>query len=315
MIMNEKKIIPIVFAIDNNYAPMLHVTIRSIIAHASADYDYHIHIMYENLSAEYQRSLQSMQTANVQIQFDFVGDTVKKYANVMHYKYYGSNAIYYRVFIPEIFTQYDKVIYLDSDVVLNADISEFYNTQLGDKFVAGALCEIVNGMPVFINYAKKFLGIGNDQPCYFNSGVLLMNCAKMREVHFIDKFFALANEYKLEVCPDQDYYNLLCHGKSVILPNIWNKMPITGSKEKLAELKLVHYNVFGKPWQQKGVLYEELFWEHAKNTPMYEKLLSMREQFKGADVGGEKVNTLAELATELANRGDNILAKIKQRYH
>lgn len=313
MATKESKIIPVVFAVDNKYAPMLHVTIRSIIANASPDYQYHIRIMYEELSDEYQKSLKSLETENFEIKFDFIGDEIKKYAETMHYKYYGSNAIYYRVFIPELFPEYDKVIYLDADIVANADISEFYNTDLGDNYIGGVLCEIVNNVPVFIDYAKNFLGLGKDKPCYFNSGVLLMNCKKMREVNFIKLFFEIANSFKLEICPDQDYYNLLCYGKSVILPAEWNKMPISGSKQKLEDLKLVHFNVSGKPWQQRNVLYEELFWQHAEQTPVYEMLLKMREEAPNTDVGGDKVKLLASVAKDLAVREENLLETIQKR--
>lgn len=311
----EPEIIPVVFAIDNNYAPMLHVTIRSIIANASPDYQYHIHILYENLTDEYKQSLQSMQTEKFSIEFNFVGDAIKQYAETMHYKYYGSNAIYYRVFIPELFPHYKKVVYLDADVVLNADISELYNCDLGDNYIAGVLCELVNGIPILVDYSKKFLGLGLNGPCYFNSGVLVMNCAKMRQVNFIKQFFETANSFKLEICPDQDYYNLLCYGKTVILPSEWNKMPIAGSKPKLADLKLVHYNVSGKPWQQYNVLYEELFWQHAAQTPVYEMLLKMRDEsaVSGKDLGSEKVKMLVAVAKDLATREENLLETIQKR--
>ncbi len=309
----EKKIVPVIFAIDNRYAPMLHVTISSIIANATPEYEYRIHIMYEDLADEYQKSFKSMETENVKIGFTFIGEKLKQYAETMHYKYYGSNAIYYRVFIPELFPQYNKVVYLDADVVLNADVREFYETELGENYIGGVLCEIVNNIPVFIDYAKNFLGLGLEKPCYFNSGVLLMNCQKMRELNFIKRFFEIANSFKLEICPDQDYYNLLCYGKSVLLPAEWNKMPIPGSKQKLEDLKLVHYNVSGKPWLQRNVLYGELFWKHAENTPVYDMLLKMREEATDEDLGAGKIKMLAGVAKDLSMREENLLETIQKR--
>lgn len=313
MTAKQREVIPIIFAIDDNYAPVLHVTIRSIIAHANPDYQYQFHIMYENLADTWQQSLQTLATANCQIEFNYIGDAIKQYAQTMHYKYYGSNAIYYRVFIPELFPQYDKVIYLDADVVLNADISELYHYDLGDNYIGGVLCEIVNGIPVFIDYAKKFLGLGLEKPCYFNSGVLVMNCAKLREVDFIKQFFEIANSFKLEICPDQDYYNLLCYGKTVLFPGVWNKMPIPGSKQKLDELKLVHFNVAGKPWKQQNALYGELFWQHAQDTPVYAQLRQMQAAAAGQNFGADKVRLLAGLAKELASKEENLLQVIQKR--
>ena len=313
MATKEGRVIPVVFAIDDRYAPMLHVTIRSIIANANPDDQYRFHILYENLSKDYQKSLKSLEVKNVSIEFSFIGDKLKKYAEIMHFKYYGSNAIYYRVFIPELFPDYDKVVYLDADIVANANVADFYDTDLGDNYIGGVLCEIFNGMPVVTEYAKKFLGLGKEGPCYFNSGVLLMNCKKMREVNFIKQFFEVANSFKLEICPDQDYYNLLCYGKTVLLPAEWNKMPLPGSKQKLQDVKMVHFNVTGKPWQQRSVLYDELFWEHAKHTPVYEMLLKMHEEAPNTNVGIEKVKFLAGIAKELSLREENLLEIIHKR--
>lgn len=311
MTKQAEDIIPIIFAIDNHYAPMLHVTIRSIIAHANPQYQYHIHVLYENLDTSWQQSLQMLATDNCHIEFKYIGNAIQQYAQIMHFKYYGSNAIYYRVFIPELFPQYDKAIYLDADVVLNADISELYHYDLGDNYVGGVLCEIVNYIPVFMNYAKNYLGFEN-MPCYFNSGVMLMNCAKMRANRFIQHFFLLAQHFKLELCPDQDYFNLLCYGKSVILPAVWNKMPIPGSKQKLSELKLVHFNVSGKPWKEQNALYEELFWEHAKNTPVYTQLRKMREEAAGVYFGADKIRLLSEFAEQFSQQKTNLLQLIRQ---
>ena len=309
----ELEIIPIVFAVDTNYITVLHVTIQSIIANATPGKFYQMHILHENLTEEDIASFNAFQGDNFKIEFNNIAKQIKQYAKVMHYKYYGSNAIYYRVFIPELLP-YDKVVYLDADVVLNADVAELYHADLGSNLVGGILCSIVN-LPQHVNYAKRFLGLGtNDkQPCYFNSGVLVMNCAQMRQENFIEQFFDVASSFKLEVCPDQDYYNLLCYGRTVLLPLVWNKMPIPGSKQKLAEIKLVHFNVYGKPWRQTNVVYEELFWTHAKHTAMYERLLQMRDDYMREHGGDKRINTILDILDDLASHDENIYAAVQKR--
>ena len=106
-----------------------------------------------------------------------------------------------------------------------------------------------------------------------------MNLKKMRETEFSKKFLTLLSTYHFDsVAPDQDYLNAMCNGKILYLNEEWDAMPAEG-KEELKNPKLIHYNLFQKPWCYDNVQYEDVFWEYAKKTEYYEDILEFKKNY------------------------------------
>ena len=80
-------------------------------------------------------------------------------------------ATYYRLFIPELFPNYEKIIYLDTDILLLKDISSLYLTDLGQNYLAAAVDVAATSLTFYKDFMKKF----NLQGEYFNDGVLVFN--------------------------------------------------------------------------------------------------------------------------------------------
>ena len=300
---DNKTIIPIFFAVDNNYAPLLHVALESIVSQASDAYVYNIHILSEDLSNENKESLlKHYDKNNFNVLITDMAERIAACAGKMHTRDYYSKATYFRVYIPEMFPQYDKALYLDSDIALNADVSELYNFELGEHCVGAVTCEAVDTTPVFTEYAESYLGF--KLPKYFNAGVMVLNLKAFRETRFKDRFFDILDKVKFEVAQDQDYFNVLCKNRVLFLPKVWNKIPRPSSTDKLEDVKLVHYNLSFRPWRYDNVLYGELFWKHAKNSPAYEKLLEIKRNFTEKDAAYDRqwMTNLMNMAREQADR-------------
>ena len=187
----------------------------------------------------------------------------------MRLRDYYSDSIYYRIFIPKMFPRLKKAVYLDADIILNDDVANLYNTDLGDDLLGAVTDESVVGIPIFCDYVKKQIGLADERD-YFNSGVLVMNLAAMRDERLEEKFVHLLKTYNFDtVAPDQDYLNLICRGRVHYLEGGWNKHPIAENKLKRSELHLMHFNMFNKPWHYYGVQNEDLFWESARHTPFF----------------------------------------------
>ena len=203
--------------------------------------------------------------------------------------------------------QYEKAVYIDSDIVLLGDISEMYKVDLGDALVGAVADEAVAMVPEFRLYTKEVLGIEADN--YFNAGVLLMNLKKFREDGFYAAFCNLLKAYKFSVAQDQDYLNVLCAGKVVFLGKEWNKMPIGGANSLLP--KLIHYNLTMKPWHYDNVLYKEYFWQYAQGVEDYplivDALASYSAEKKKKDADSEK--GLIALCVREAKRADNYIRR------
>ena len=120
---NNKPIIPVFFATDDNYAPFLAIALTSIKENASKDYKYNIHILHRGLSLDSMEMLQKFNDDNFEVFYNDVEDNLNTFASKLFVRDYYSKATYYRIFIPSVFPEYDKALYLDCDIVVQGDIS------------------------------------------------------------------------------------------------------------------------------------------------------------------------------------------------
>lgn len=292
----SKKEIPVFFAIDDNYAPFFTVALTSLLDNASHDYFYKIYVLTTSLRREYAERLRfivdDMSADYASIDFVSVREEMEKSSGNFHLRHYYSRETYCRIFIPRVFPQYDKVIYLDSDIVVTGDISELYNTDLGDKLVAAANEEVMVDYEVFGNYVEKALGV--DRHDYFSAGVLLINAKVYREEKIEEKFINLMNNFKFRVTQDEDYLNVLCKDRVVKLNIGWNKSAYKTEGFDEKELKLIHYKINWKPWHYDNILYEDYFWKYAKETFLYDQILKIKAGY-GPDLVERDKNQFNEL--------------------
>ena len=224
--MNTKKTIPIFFSSDDNYVPFLSVAINSMLENASKDYNYDIIVLNSGLTNENIDRIKKYERENVNIIFEDVKPKIENIINELSLRLrdYYSISIFYRLFIPSLFKQYSKAIYLDADIVLVDDISKLYNENIEGYLVGGVPDEVVNNSEVFREYSVKALDLEPEN--YFNSGVLLMNLDEFRKEKIEEKFLHILEKYNFDViAPDQDYLNFLCKGKVKYVNRGWDKMP------------------------------------------------------------------------------------------
>lgn len=272
----KKECIPVFFAVDDRYVPYLCVALRSLIDNSSRRYDYHIHILIDTLSEENKAILNGMQTDNVKIAFVNVAPKLREICTRLHMRDYYTKATYYRFFVPEMFPQYDRGVYLDCDIVLTDDVARLYHCPMGKNLVAAVNDEIISDIEVFAKYSEQVLKIPRTE--YFNAGILVMNLNEMRRVQIENQFAEMLNQRTYRVAQDQDYLNKLCYGKVFHLPLKWNKTPMPDSDRK-RNPKIAHYKINFKPWRYDNIPYAELFWEYAKGTPFYQSLLEVKANY------------------------------------
>ena len=240
--------IPIFFTIDDGYAPFLSVALNSAIKNSSKDRKYKAIILYQELSEENRKKLVSLKTDNFSIEFVPMESGLESITDRMSNRLrcdYFTLTIYFRLFIPKMFPEYDKGIYIDSDVVLTSDIAELFETDIGDNYIAACTDLSVADVPPLVKYMEQAVGVKAKE--YINSGVLLMNLKKLREVKIDEHFLELLNTYHFDcIAPDQDYLNAICNGNIYYLDEIWDTMP-NENKPPLENAKLIHYNLFSKP--------------------------------------------------------------------
>ena len=274
------KNVPIFFACDENYVPYLDVAIISIIKNASKNNNYEITILENNISKESKKKLLKHSKGNISISFHDTNKIIEPIKEQLPNVFYYGLAAYFRLFIETAFPQYDKVIYLDCDVVLLTDVAKLYDTDLGNNLVAAVYEQNTDRDPMFTNYVRDIVGI--PPHTYFNSGVMVMNLKEFRNFGVQKKFIEMLTTYNFDsLAPDQEYLNVICHDRVKYLPTGWNKHSFPEAPE--GDLNLCHFALANKPWHYKETINSEYFWKYAKDSDFYDEILDEFNNFSEED--------------------------------
>ena len=193
-----QEIIPIFFAVDDKYVPFLAVTLQSLLNNASQENYYVIKILYTNMSEESKEKISKYTRENVNIEYVDLNYYIEKIKEKLYTRDYFSMTTYFRLFISNLYPQYNKAIYLDCDIVLLKDIAELYNIDIGDNLLGAVPDDIIQKNEVFQEYVEKVVGVANYKT-YFNAGMLVMNLDELRKFQFQEKFLYLLENIKFSV--------------------------------------------------------------------------------------------------------------------
>ena len=293
---DNRPVIPVVFASDNNYVPMVTTTIYSMLRNASDAYRYDIVVLHEGIEWENQERMKAFfgQFENAGLQFCDVSRFVDQYELTTNNPHI-SNETYYRFLIQELLPYYSKVLYLESDLIVKGDVAELFSVDLGDNLLAAVrdvdYCGNLNMKDgVRMRYTKEVLGMRQPYD-YFQAGVLVLNTKAMRKLHPMEKWFEFASDDRY-IYNDQDILNAYCQGRVKYLDYDWNVMTdcfgrignvfsfapcaiFDAFNDSRNHEKIVHYAGAQKPWKMMGCDRFDLYWEYAKDTPFYVQLSSM----------------------------------------
>lgn len=166
-----------------------------------------------------------------------------------------SNAMFSRIFAPDLFSNIDRMIYMDIDTVVDKDLTELYKWETGKTGIAACLD---TGRPTFQTMME--VGVYIDGKCIvdydpntksFNSGVLVMDFETLRK----NKLGQYANDIlEKQYMTDQPLLNLFCNGDWVEFPIIYN-YPANGNRDEWEAVKqdavIYHWNG-KKAWDRQA---------------------------------------------------------------
>ncbi len=300
--MPPKNEIPVFFSIDDSYAPFLSVALRSAIGNASKDRRYRAIVLHQDLAPVHQARLRALATENFAVDMVPMREGLESITDRMRNRLrcdYFTLTIYFRLFIPEMFPEYDKGVYIDADVVLRGDVAELFDTDLGDALIGACTDRSVADVPELVHYMENAVGVSGSH--YINSGVLLMDLEKLRQGKLSERFLELLNTYHFDcIAPDQDYLNAMCAGRIRYLPEIWDAMP-NENRPPMPDAKLIHYNLFSKPWCYDGIQYGEDFWKWAEGSAYYTQIKAFKDAY-----GDQQKQADSECLALLVRRGAQI---------
>lgn len=311
--------IPIVLSADDKYVPYVATLLQSIIDHSSQDYCYDIVILHQSISDENQNKLklECAKYSNFSIRFFNVRGHFKNHKLFTHRHF--TVEIYFRLLLQVIMEKYKKVVYLDSDLIVNDNIANLYNIDV-TNYLVGAVQDVdsagcYNGFDLGRpNYFEKNLKL-KDPFSYFNSGVLIFNLDEFRKLYTPEYILDLAASKKWQM-PDQDVLNILCENKVKYIDESWNVMMNWNEghecRLKVARLapktiyqkylearkspKIVHFAGHQKPWLFIDCDFSQYFWKYSMRTGFYETILSRaltKTNTHNSTVGNHNTNTAA----------------------
>lgn len=275
------KIIPIVFCFDDNLTLPAAVCISSLLEHANIDTFYDIFILHDD-SVEYPNNgyfdILHNKYVNFKITYLLVGDVFRK-----SYEIRGITiATYYRLLIPELIPQYDKIMYHDVDVIFRSDLSDiFQNTDIENYFFAGVISTSFLDPEIYTKRKSK----GFEPYEYIIAGNLIINSKLIGNEGLVERFKyeALNNKYDWQ---DQDIINIVCKGRIKKMPSYFGGSvghfrllnnfvdQDVFTIDELIKLSLdgiIHYNG-AKPWKEYCLNFD-IWWEYYRKSVYFDPKL------------------------------------------
>lgn len=267
--------IPLVVAFTPDYFVPAATCLYSIFENTNREESFHvICLLGETLPEHLQNKIQKVGGPN--ITYSFINMAGRLHDIYINEKY--TEAASYRLLLPDLLPEYDKVMYIDCDVIVRNDLADLYRiTDLGDNYLAGVF---EAPMDFQLEHLKE---IGCEPDSYINSGFLIMNLAQLRRDRMVDKFIeALHVDYS--EFPDQDVLNCLCKGRIIGLPPYYNSIRTfylmqykkffvrKYSEKDLMDVKehgTIHYTG-AKPWTHFTIEFKT-WWQYYEQLPSFIK--------------------------------------------
>ena len=263
--------LPVAISTDENFLPYVRVLVNSIVASTQrANLD--VFVLHDGISEKGQCEFTASFDIGPRLSIRFIdmresvkGTVLENFGRGDAMSNYPVAACF-RLFLPKLLPNYDKIIYVDVDTVVCSDLSKLYGIEFGDNML-GAVCEMYSSKhrPDYYHWmaARGYAEFDG----FVNSGVLLMDLDGFRKA---DVFDALM-EKSLDAAkwfPDQDALNMVCKGRIKHLEPMWNYQVGGYCVQKQMLLApgrplICHYTAGDKPWKMPQHLFAHLWWRHA----------------------------------------------------
>lgn len=286
------KKVSIAMICDDKFVMPTTVAITSILKNKKEKVFYDIFIVTSGISAESEKILLKLNNKTVKI--IIVNTNLDELQDLHHYvpdtHCVASKAALLKFKLAELLPNLDRVLYLDGDIIVKDDLTELYETDLGDNYV----CAVHDTGKLY-----RDLELFKECPLYFNSGVMLLNLTKMRTDNIAQKLIETKKSIDDMSLMDQNVlnivfknhikildikYNLLALNLERALPR-WqiydlNELFNTNYKD-FDDIKqnaiIIHFSSKDKPWKFSNAQYANLWYFYYKQSP-FKNVKLMRQK-------------------------------------
>ncbi|AKG34154.1 glycosyltransferase family 8 protein [Paenibacillus durus] len=246
---------------DGKYAEHAGVVLASVFHHTSSPVNVHI-LHDETLNEDNKQKLIELTTRfNHTINFYHIiipEDMLQAMAGVGSINIW-TQASMYRLLLPALIPV-DKIIYLDCDVLVNMDITELWQIELGSYYLGAIQDQGI--MAVAQNINSK----GLNPDIYFNSGVLLFSLNNIRaNPRWYEETLNFFRNFPDTTMPDQDALNGVYGGNYLPLDVRFNSFSLASVDHDFTN-KIVHFAGTEKCWDANSIG-AELYQNYLNLTP------------------------------------------------
>lgn len=238
---------------DDNFVMQTCVAITSLYKNKNIDTIYEVFVVMAECSRQSEKIFEKLQREDFII--TLVHASLEQYRDIKQFAHI-SIACLLKFDICELIPSYDKLLYLDGDIIVREDLTELYCTKLGDNYAAAV---------------KEMYCIKKDDGCV-NAGIMLFNAKKMRDDGMRDILVAKRKALGDRSSMDQQTYNMVIKGRIYYLDIRYNCVPgrligqvrmdysmnelnslygtnYSSAKAIIQDAAIIHFATGNKPWK------------------------------------------------------------------
>lgn len=268
--MNKSYTINVSFSSNDWYAEHLSVAIYSLLKNLQKDYFANIYILDWWISELHKNHIKNIVNNSWNWKVEFIIINSEKYKD-FPIIWWLSKETYFRLDIPNLLPNIDKIIYLDVDIIVNRSISLLRENKL--NFMIWAVREITT-----INYYPDIYKINSKYQLFFNAWILLMDLKKLKNFNLLDKVKDFLTIYKNDVVAcDQDALNVILNNKRDSLSPKYNALPFLRATKTWKYLW--YTNEEFKEAKDNPVIIH-FAWEKPRNQNCFHPLASLYHKYR-----------------------------------
>lgn len=272
----------ILVTLNSGYVRQLIVMLYSLLS-AHEDTSFKLYILYNSLTKEDFEAIGKVSKSRLEVfPIAVPKDFLKNAPTSNRYP----TEMYYRIFAARLLPQnVDRTLYLDPDLVVINPLDELYNMSLGKKLFAAASHTGAESMLGVINEVRLSMPKGSP---YFNSGVMLMNIAALRQNQDENEVFEYIKKHQLTLMlPDQDVLNAVYSNEIVTVDYLrynlsercfglynmahpTNPLTLKWVEQNTA---IIHYCGRNKPWKKNYFGEFDCFYKAFEQAAIQEDLI------------------------------------------
>lgn len=263
-----EELVHFALAFDQGALIGAHVTMRTVLRHLTRSCKAVFHCYGPPISEEDLGQIHdTLRAVGTPYTLEFTTLTPERFS---HLKWQGGFTTYLRLLIPTMIPA-PRVIYLDSDLLVYANLAELWRTDLAGNALGAVSWD--NWGSSNDSALCKHLGFDPRMP-YFNAGVLLVDCDAWRAGSLTDQSLEVAEREKNHLpSAEQTILNIVFYNSVTLVPRRFNT-PVDPGRPCLSaadrENRVIHLVSHPKPWELFGGLHGQfrLFVSEAKSTAL-----------------------------------------------